>query len=104
MFCDRLRACRIARNYTLQEMADAVDISLRTYQKYEGGSTFPDFSHLVKLADFLDISTDFLLERDDYLQSLGVSVDVSLKCPPRRPKSQNSRHSLRTQSAGNSAD
>ena len=95
MFCDRLRACRIARNYTLQEMADAVDISLRTY---------PDFSHLVKLADFLDISTDFLLERDDYLQSLGVSVDVSLKCPPRRPKSQKSRHSLRTQSAGNSAD
>ena len=47
MFCDRLRACRIARNYTLQEMADAVDISLRTYQKYEGGSTFPDFSHPV---------------------------------------------------------
>ena len=88
MFPDRLRATRISRGYTLQETADAVGIALRSYQKYESGHSEPPFNSLIALADFLNVPTDFLLERDSYLKSLGVSVDVSLTCPPRRPKSQ----------------
>ena len=102
MFCDRLRACRMARGFTLQETDDAIDVSLRTYQKYEGGQVYPDFAHLVGIADFLNIPTDFLLERDGYLKSLGVSVDVPPEGPPRRPRSQKSRRSPRTQFSDNS--
>lgn len=91
MFKDRLRATRIARKHTLQETADAIGIALRSYQKYESGDSEPPFVSLIALADFLEVPTDFLLERDDYLQSLGVSVDVSPECPPRRPKPQKSR-------------
>lgn len=101
MFSDRLRATRITRNHTLQETADAISVSLRTYQKYEGGTVYPDIERLVLLADFLDISTDFLLGRDEYLSSLGVSVDVPQEGPPRHPKVRKPRHSRRTQSAGN---
>lgn len=104
MFCDRIRACRIARGFTLQETADAVEISLRTYQKYESGTTFPDYAHLVALADFLDVPTDFLLERDAYLDSLGVSVDVPRSSPPRRPKSQRSRNSRQLPASDNTGD
>ena len=86
MFKDRLRAIRINRGYTLQNAADAVGIALRSYQKYESGDIEPPFQSLIALANFLDVPTDLLLERDDYLKSLGVSVDVSLECPPRRPK------------------
>lgn len=86
MFKDRLRAIRINRGYTLQNVADAVGIALRSYQKYESGDSEPPFQSLIALANFLDVPTDLLLERDDYLKSLGVSVDVSLECPPRRPK------------------
>lgn len=88
MFKDRLRSTRISRGFTLQQTADAVGIALRSYQKYESGDSEPPFVSLVALADFLDVPTDFLLERDPYLQSLGVSVDVSLTSPPRRPKPQ----------------
>lgn len=88
MFCDRLRATRMSRGYTLQNTADALDIPLRTYQNYEGGARDIPLDRLVSLADLFDVPTDFLLERDDYLCSLGVSVDVSLACPPRRPKPQ----------------
>ena len=88
MFCDRLRAARISRKLTLQKTADALDISLRTYQNYEAGDREPHFGLLVAIADLFNVPTDFLLGRDEYLKSLGVSVDVSLKCPPRRPKSQ----------------
>lgn len=91
MFKDRLRATRIARGYTLQKMADTIGIALRSYQKYESGDSEPAFDYLVTLANFLDVPIDFLLGRDDYLNSLGVSVDVSPEGPPRRPKLQRSR-------------
>ena len=91
MFKDRLRATRISRGYTLQFLADQLDTGIRNYQKYESGDARPTFEGLVILADALNVPTDFLLERDEYLQALGVSVDVSLKCPPRRPRPQKNR-------------
>ena len=91
MFHDRLRATRISRGYTLQKVADALGIPLRTYQNYEGGKREPNLLLLVDIADFLQVPTDFLLGRDDYLEFLGVSVDVSLACLPRRPKPEKNR-------------
>lgn len=104
MFCDRLRICRIARGFTLQEIADAIGISLRTYQKYESGHVYPDYAHLVEVADFLNVPTDFLLGRDEYLKALGVSVDVPSEGPPRRPKPQKNHRSPQPQSSGNTSD
>ncbi len=88
MFNDRLRSARIFRGLTLQKMADCLDLALRTYQHYEAGVREPHYDMLVQIADILDVPTDFLLGRDDYLQSLGVSVDVPPEGPPRRPKPQ----------------
>lgn len=78
MFGKRLRAARIARKYTQQRMADILTISLNSYQKYEQGERNPSFDILVKIADTLNVSIDWLLGRDDFLQSLGVSSDVFL--------------------------
>jgi len=90
MFKDRLRAARIARGFTVQNLADYLSTGLRNYQKYESGDARPTFEGLVLLSDILEVPIDFLLGRDEYLKSLGVSVDVSLECPPRRPKSKKS--------------
>ncbi|MFG6329281.1 MAG: helix-turn-helix domain-containing protein [Lachnospiraceae bacterium] len=90
MFKDRLRATRISRGFTAQTLADQLCIGLRNYQKYESGDARPTFEGLIALSDFLNVPIDFLLERDDYLKSLGVFVDVSLECPPRRPRPQKS--------------
>lgn len=75
MFNSRLREMRIKRHYTQQRLADALDIALRSYQCYETGTRAPRFDLLVKIADILDVSTDYLLGRDDWLKSHGVSVD-----------------------------
>ena len=99
MFNDRLRSTRISRGKTQQKTADAISIPLRHYQKFESGEIEPDLNRLAKLATFFDVPTDFLLGRDDYLKSLGVSVDVSLECPPRRSKSQKNRQFPHTQSS-----
>ena len=78
MFGKRLRAARMARKITQQRLSDMVNIALRTYQHYESGTRYPSYELLVQFADILQVPTDWLLCRDDYLKSLGVSVDVPL--------------------------
>ena len=75
MFNMSLRSLRMKRHYTQQEMADMLQVSLNAYQKYEQAERSPSLESLVKLADILNVPTDFLLCRDDFLKSLGVSVD-----------------------------
>lgn len=75
MFSKRLRASRMRNKYTQQNMADMLDISLNSYQKYEQAERSPSLDCLVKIADILNVPTDYLLCRDDYLKALGVSVD-----------------------------
>lgn len=91
MFKDRLRSARIFRGFTLQALADELGITLITIQKYEAGAREPNLQTLRQLAEALSVPTDFLLERDDYLKSLGVSVDVPPEGPPRHPKPQKNR-------------
>lgn len=78
MFGKRLRAMRMRYAITQPQMAELIGVALRTYQGYEGETRSPSFETLVKLADILDVSIDFLLGRDEWLKSHGVSVDEYL--------------------------
>lgn len=78
MFNKRLREMRMKRNFTQQKLADVLGIALRSYQCYETGTRTPNYSLLVLIADTLDVSLDYLLGRDDWMKSHGVSVDVPL--------------------------
>ena len=64
MFGKRLRESRMARNMTQQTLADCVGLALRSYQCYEQGVREPSLDMLVKLADALEVPTDYLLCRD----------------------------------------
>ncbi len=75
MFNKRLREMRMQHKFTQQNMADKLGISLNAYQKYEQAERSPSLDCLVTIADILNTSTDYLLGRDDFLKSLGVSVD-----------------------------
>lgn len=75
MFGKRLRQVRMARRFTQQQMADMICSSLNGYQKYEQGERFPPETTLIRIADVLNTSIDFLLGRDAFLESHGVSVD-----------------------------
>ena len=64
MFGKRLREVRITRHLTQQKLADAIGLALRSYQCYEQGTREPPLDMLVKLADVLEVPTDYLLCRD----------------------------------------
>lgn len=64
MFGKKLREVRMARSMTQQALSDAVGLALRSYQCYEQGTREPPLDMLVKLADVLNVPTDYLLCRD----------------------------------------
>lgn len=66
-FGKRLNQLRRKSGYTAQNMADMLGIGIRSYRAYESDDREPGFENLVKIADYLDVSTDYLLERDEFL-------------------------------------
>lgn len=75
MFSDRLNHTRKTKGVTAQQMADLLHINIRSYRAYESADRSPSLDILVKIADILEVSTDYLLCRDDFLKSHATSAD-----------------------------
>ena len=50
---------------TQQEIADFLESSQRMYARYERGANELPIRHLIKLADYYNVSTDYILCRTD---------------------------------------
>lgn len=64
-FQNRLIELRKLRNVTQKDIADSVGISVLGYQRYEYGTREPAFRVLIALADYFDVSLDYLCGRSD---------------------------------------
>lgn len=62
---NRIRKLREMRGLRQADVSAATGIDQKTLSNYETGKTNPDSYALVKLADFFDVSIDFLLYRTD---------------------------------------
>lgn len=62
-FSDRLAKLRAVRKIRQQDIADAIGISLRGYQYYEKDIKEPTMSKLIALADYFNVSIDYLTGR-----------------------------------------
>lgn len=60
-----LKEIRIQRNVTQQAVADFIGCSSVVYSRYENGKRQPSLETLLKLADFFNVTVDFLLGRQD---------------------------------------
>ena len=64
-FSEQLRTIRKSRGITQKQLAQAVGASERGLQSYEIGERKPAFDQLLALADFFDVSLDYLVGRSD---------------------------------------
>src|SRR5690606_29724465 len=64
-FAVRLRTIRKQRKLTQRELASKLNMSQSTIALYETGDRKPDPDTINKIADFFDVSTDYLLGRSD---------------------------------------
>lgn len=60
---EKLKELRKKTNYTQQAIACKLGINQNTYSNYEKGTRTPDNETLCRLADFYDVSVDYLLGR-----------------------------------------
>ena len=62
---DALKRCRKLRKVTQKQAATAANVSESMYQFYEYGRNEPTASVLIALADYFDVSLDYLVGRSD---------------------------------------
>lgn len=61
---EKLKLLRNKRGLSQKELTDRLNLNRSTYARYETSTTQPDYDTLKKLADFFDVSTDYLLGHD----------------------------------------
>ena len=60
---ENIRSLRIDNGYTQRQIAEQVGVSQNTYSQYEIGVLNYPIEVLEKLADFYNVSVDYLLSR-----------------------------------------
>lgn len=69
----RLRELRKISKKTQSELAEYLNVSRQCYNNYELNNREPNHETLILLADYFNVSVDYLLERDN--ASLNASLD-----------------------------
>ena len=62
---ERMRELRKERKETQRQVADAIGVTDRQYQRFETGEQKPGFDSLLALADHFGVSLDYLAGRSD---------------------------------------
>ena len=66
LFCERLQQLRKEKGLSQLELAKVLGTTQRRISYMELGKVEPDLETLVLLANFFDVSTDFLIGLKDY--------------------------------------
>lgn len=61
----QFKKIRTEKGLTQKQVADGIGITEQAYQRYEYGKTVPSALVLISLADFFDVSLDYLVGRSD---------------------------------------
>lgn len=64
-FKERVRQLRKEKKETQAQVAEAIGIRPRHYQRFELGENLPGYANLIALADHFDVSLDYLTGRTD---------------------------------------
>jgi transcriptional regulator with XRE-family HTH domain len=78
LFGRRLAELRNHKGMSQYELADRLQLSRGQIANYEQGTREPDFQTLIRLADFFEVSLDYMLNRTDTPNSLRLTGETLL--------------------------
>lgn len=61
----RLKQLREKAGQSQKEVAAALEITLRQYQRFEYGEQRPGYENLIRIADYFNVSLDWLTGRTE---------------------------------------
>lgn len=65
IFNERLRTLREEKGLTQEKFARTIDMPLRSYNRLESDGAKAHYDTLLKIADYYDVSVDWLMGRTD---------------------------------------
>lgn len=65
VFSDRIKTLKTEKHALQKDIAKSVGVSLRAYQYYETDQREPTLSVLIALAEYFQVSIDYLVGRTD---------------------------------------
>lgn len=75
MIIERLKKLRKEGKLTQKDIATFLNISQPAYQQFESGKKKMNLETMEKLADFFNVSTDYLLGKTD-IPDLDLEIDI----------------------------
>ena len=76
---EKVKELRLALDMTQEQLANQVEVTVKSIQRYENNLSRPDTHALMKLSLFFDVSADYLLGISSYEKQLGETVNKILK-------------------------
>ena len=65
LFCERLKELRLSKNLTLEQLGSLFNVTKQTTSRWETGDRIPSIEIICVLADYFDVSLDYLTGRTD---------------------------------------
>lgn len=75
----RLKELRLEKNITQQNIADNIGIARQTYNHYEVGENIVPLKHLNNIANFYDVSVDYVLNLTDKRKYDNYDKEINAK-------------------------
>ena len=66
MFATRLKELRLDKGLTQQQLADLLKVDRTTVMKWELGERETNFTMLIKIAKYFEVTCDYLVGNTDY--------------------------------------
>lgn len=75
-FMSRLRELRKEKGYTQQQIAEILDTDQQKISKYELGEAVLNEREIIRLADFFDVTADYMLGISDFRQEINIDMQL----------------------------
>lgn len=77
MFANRIKYLRQSRELNQVQLADKLGVAKQSVSNWENDNIMPSVEMLEKIADFFEVSTDYLLGREEKKTTDGQTIDVT---------------------------
>lgn len=77
MFVQRLKELRMDANISQKKLSENLCLSQQAVAKWETGKSTPDPETLLKIAEYFDVSVDYLLGKTDIKKAPSNNEDVT---------------------------
>lgn len=77
MFANRIKYLRQSKELSQVQLAEKLGVAKQSVSNWENDNIMPSIEMLEKIADYFNVSTDYLLGRDGKHTSDGIMIDVA---------------------------